>query len=99
MRVNKTKYDLIRSPIVTEKSTILGEYRQYVFEVAQAATKSSIKKAIEKIFEVDVKSVNVLNVKGKVKRFKGIMGRRSDTKKAIVTLKTDNTIDLAGGIK
>ncbi len=99
MRVNKSKYDLIRSPIVTEKSTILGEQIKYVFEVASAADKPSVKKAIEEIFDVKVKSVNVLNQKGKTKRFKGIMGRRSDIKKAVVTLEKDCSIDMAGGIK
>jgi len=94
-----SKYDLIRSPIITEKSTILGESRKYVFEVAQYATKPGVKSAIEAIFSVEVKDVNMLNQKGKVKRFKGRIGRRSDMKKAIVTLKVDNVIDLAGGIK
>ena len=95
----KSKYDLIRSPLVTEKTTILGEQGKYVFEVASAADKSSVKKAIEEIFEVKVKSVNILSQKGKVKRFKGTLGRRSDMKKAIVTLEKDHSIDLAGGIK
>ena len=99
MKANKSKYDLIRSPIVTEKSTILGEQVQYVFEVAPAADKPSVKKAIEEIFSVKVKAVNVLNQKGKAKRFKGRVGRRSDVKKAIVTLEKDHSIDLAGGIK
>ena len=99
MRANKSKYDLIRSPIVTEKSTILGEYAKYVFEVAPLATKPLVKKAIEAIFEVKVKAVNILNQNGKVKRFKGRIGCRSDKKKAIVTLEKDHSIDLAGGIK
>lgn len=99
MRVNKSKYDLIKSPIITEKSTILGEQVKYVFEVAPAADKPSVKKAIEEIFSVKVKSVNVLNQKGKTKRFRGFMGRRSDVKKAVVTLEKDHTIDLAGGVK
>lgn len=97
--MTKIKYDLIKKPLVTEKSTALGEQNKYVFEVIPAANKYSIKKAIEEIFEVKVKAVNVLNQKGKVKKFKGIMGRRSDVKKAIVTLEKDYTIDLAGGIK
>lgn len=99
MRVNKSKYDLIKSPIITEKSTILGEQVKYVFEVASAADKPSVKKAIEEIFSVKVKSVNVLNQKGKTKRFRGYMGRRADVKKAVVTLEKDHTIDLAGGVK
>ena len=95
----KIKYDLIRKPIITEKSTILGEYGKYVFEVSPNSNKISIKKAIEEIFGVKVKAVNVLNQKGKVKRFRGVIGRRSDVKKAIVTLEKDHTIDLAGGVK
>jgi len=95
----KVKYDLIRSPIITEKTTILSEQKKYVFEVSPAATKPLIKKAIEEIFEVKVKSVNILNQKGKVKKFKGTLGRRSDIKKAIVTLSGDYSIDFAGGIK
>ncbi len=95
----KIKYDLIRKPIITEKSTILGEQGKYVFEVSPSSNKISIKKAIEEIFGVKVKAVNVLNQKGKVKRFRGIIGRRSDVKKAIVTLEKDHTIDLAGGVK
>lgn len=99
MAVNKSKYDLIRAPLVTEKSTILGEQSKYVFKVAPAADKASVKKAIEEIFEVKVKSVNVMNQNGKTKKFKGRVGRRADMKKAIVTLEKDQTIDLAGGIK
>lgn len=94
-----SKYDLIRKPVITEKSTILGEQGKYVFEVTKTASKGLIKKAIEEIFTVKVKSVNVLNQKGKVKTFKGTLGRRSDVKKAIVTLEKDNSIDFAGGIK
>lgn len=97
MKANK--YDLIRKPIITEKSTILGEQGKYVFEVAKTASKTSVKKAIEEIFAVKVKAVNVLNQKGKTKVFKGTSGRRSDVKKAIVTLEKDNSIDFAGGIK
>jgi len=92
-------YDLIRKPIITEKTTILGEQNKFTFEVAKAAEKGSIKAAIEKIFEVKVKKVNILNVKGKVKRFKGRIGCQSDVKKAIVTLEENHTIDLTGGIK
>lgn len=95
----KNKYDLIRSPIITEKSTILSEFGKYVFEVSARADKPSVKKAIENIFGVKVKSVNILNQKGKVKKFRGFLGRRADSKKAVVTLEKDQTIDLAGGVK
>lgn len=92
-------YDLIRKPIITEKSTILGEQGKYVFEVAKDAQKSSVLKAVEKIFTVKVKKVNILNQNGKKKKFKGVVGRRSDVKKAMVTLEKDHSIDLAGGVK
>lgn len=97
--IAKNKYDLIKTPIITEKSTILGEFGKYVFEVSPRADKSSVKKAIEEIFGVKVVSVNISNQKGKVKKFRGFLGRRADTKKAVVTLEKDQTIDLAGGIK
>lgn len=95
----KNKYDLIKAPIITEKSTVLGEFGKYVFEVSPRASKPSVKKAIEEIFGVKVVSVNILNQKGKVKKFRGFLGRRSDTKKAFVTIEKDQTIDLTGGVK
>lgn len=97
--MTKSIYDLIRKPIITEKSTLLGEQGKYVFEVAANAEKGMIQKAIEQIFTVKVKAVNIINQVGKKKRFKGVMGRRSDVKKAVVTLEKDHAIDLAGGIK
>lgn len=92
-------YDLIRVPVITEKATILAEQNKFTFQVAEMAEKSSIKIAIEEIFQVKVKKINIINVKGKRKRFKGINGRQSDKKKAIVTLAKDYTIDFSGGIK
>ncbi|MBP7189909.1 MAG: 50S ribosomal protein L23 [Rickettsiaceae bacterium] len=92
-------YDVIRRPIITEKSTMISEYRKYTFEVARDAGKELVKKAVESIFDVKVQKVNMLNVAGKTKRFKGIIGKQSDFKKAVVTLEKDNTIDLAGGVK
>jgi large subunit ribosomal protein L23 len=92
-------YDLIRSPIITEKTTILSEQNKFTFHVANYAEKSFVKSAIEEIFAVKVKKVNIINVKGKKKRFKGISGKQSDKKKAIVTLQKDYTIDFSGGIK
>ena len=97
--ISANKYDLIRKPLITEKSTVLGEIGKYVFEVERTTEKGLIKKAIEEIFTVKVKSVNILNQKVKNKRFKGIMGRRSDVKKAMVTLEKDYTIDFTGGGK
>jgi len=94
-----SKYDLIRKPIITEKSTFLGGLDKYFFEVIRSAKKSSVKKAIEEIFLVKVKSVNMINQKGKEKKFKGVVGRRSDRKKALVTLQKNYTIDFTGGDK
>ncbi|HJK86867.1 MAG TPA: 50S ribosomal protein L23 [Candidatus Megaira endosymbiont of Nemacystus decipiens] len=95
----KANYDLIRKPIITEKSTFLGEQGKYVFEVSKDATKPLIRKAVESIFEVKVTSVNILNQKGKVKKFKGTLGRRPDVKKAIVSLEKGSSIDFSGVVK
>lgn len=95
----KSQYDLIHKPLITEKTTILSEQNKYVFKVATCASKPLIKKAVEAIFEVKVKSVNMINQKGKVKKFKGTIGRRSDIKKAIVTLENGYNIDFTGGVK
>lgn len=96
---NYNLYDVIRNPIITEKTTMMSEHRKYTFKVVPDADKSLVKKAVEAIFGVKVQKVNMLNVKGKTKRFKGIMGKQSDMKKAIVTLEKDQVIDLAGGVK
>ena len=98
MSVAARHYDSIVSPIITEKSTILSENNQVVFEVAIDATKPEIKEAIEQLFSVSVTAVNTLKLKGKTKRFRGIAGRRKDVKKAIVTLKDGGTIDIATGL-
>ena len=91
-------YQVILKPLVTEKSTQLSEYNQMVFAVPINATKLEVKFSIEKIFSVKVKTVNTILTKGKLKRFKGILGKRSNTKKAIVTLAPGNTIDLSAGV-
>lgn len=91
-------YDMIRAPVITEKSTFISEYRQVVFRVPLTATKPEIKAAVEKLFNVKVEAVNTLRVKGKSKRFRGIKGRRSDRKKAIVTLAEGHQIDVTTGI-
>jgi large subunit ribosomal protein L23 len=91
-------YDTIRRPIVTEKSANGSQNGQITFEVAIDATKPRIKQAVETLFEVDVKAVNTLINKGKTKRFRGVMGKRSDMKKAIVTLKEGQTIDAGTGV-
>ena len=88
-------YEVIRAPRVSEKTARLQEVsNQYVFEVATTATKADVKAAIEQIFEVKVESVNVVNVKGKQKAFRSRMGRRSDWRKAYVTLADGQTIDV-----
>jgi large subunit ribosomal protein L23 len=91
-------YDLILGPVITEKSTRGGEFNQVTFRVRPEATKPEIKRAIEALFSVKVKAVNTINQKGKVKRFRGRLGQRSDVKKAIVTLEEGHTIDVTTGI-
>ena len=91
-------YDTIVAPVVTEKSTRLGELSQVVFRVRKDATKPQIKAAVEALFDVKVTAVNTLNVKGKVKRFRGQLGKRDDVKKAIVTLAEGQKIDVTTGI-
>ena len=97
MSQNKA-YQIILNPLVTEKSTQQSEFNKMVFSVPINATKLEVKSSIEKIFSVKVKTVNTILLKGKVKRFKGVLGRRSNTKKAIVTLAPGNTIDLSAGV-
>ncbi|MBE7186349.1 MAG: 50S ribosomal protein L23 [Methylobacterium mesophilicum] len=91
-------YDVITSPVITEKSTMVSEYNQVVFNVALKATKPQIKAAVESLFNVKVTAVNTLIRKGKVKRFRGRVGRQSDQKKAIVTLADGDTIDVSTGL-
>lgn len=91
-------YDIISAPVITEKATMGSEFGQVTFKVPLTATKSEIKAAVEGIFGVQVTAVNTLRSKGKVKRFRGMLGRRSDTKKAIVTLAEGQSIDVTTGI-
>ena len=91
-------YDVIVSPVITEKSTLVSDNNQVVFNVARDASKPEIKAAIEAVFSVKVKAVNTLVRKGKVKRFRGIKGRQSDKKMAIVTLAEGQSIDVATGV-
>jgi len=91
-------YDVIRKPIITEKATMASENGAVVFEVAKDATKPAIREAVEALFGVKVKAVNTSITKGKVKRFRGIMGRRRSVKKAYVTLEEGNTIDVTTGL-
>lgn len=90
-------YQILQLPHVSEKSTLLAdEKNQHVFQVATDATKGEVKQAVEELFKVKVDKVRILNVKGKTKRFGGRPGRRSDTRKAYVTLSAGNDIDFAG---
>ncbi len=91
-------YDIIVSPVITEKSTMASENNQVVFNVAKTATKPEIKAAVETLFGVKVTGVNTLVRKGKVKRFRGRIGRQSDVKKAIVTLEDGQSIDVTSGL-
>ncbi len=91
-------YDVIRRPIVTEKSTLASEANALVFEVAKDANKPLIKQAVEALFNVKVKAVNTVLTKGKVKRFRGRLGRRNDVKKAYVTLEEGHMIDVTTGL-
>ncbi|WP_295815072.1 50S ribosomal protein L23 [uncultured Nitratireductor sp.] len=91
-------YDVIVSPAITEKSTMASENNQVVFNVDRTATKPEIKAAVEALFGVKVTGVNTLVRKGKVKRFRGTIGRQSDVKKAIVTLAEGHSIDIATGL-
>ncbi|MEL6962128.1 MAG: 50S ribosomal protein L23 [Pseudomonadota bacterium] len=97
--MNKERmYNVILAPVITEKSTMGGEFNQVTFRVSKDSTKPEIKEAIEALFDVKVKAVNTLNQKGKVKRFRGRLGKRNDVKKAIVTLEEGQMIDVTTGI-
>ena len=91
-------YDVIVSPAITEKSTMAADHDQVIFNVARDASKPEIKAAVEALFGVKVKAVTTLVRKGKVKRFRGIKGKQSDVKKAIVTLVDGQSIDVSTGL-
>jgi large subunit ribosomal protein L23 len=91
-------HDVIRAPVITEKSTLVSEHNQVVFKVAKGASKPDIKAAIEMLFNVKVKAVNTQLRKGKMKTFKNIRSRLSDTKRAIVTLEEGYSIDVTTGL-
>jgi len=91
-------HDVIRAPIITEKSTLVSEYNQVMFKVARDASKTEIKDAVEKLFRVKVKAVNTQVRKGKLKVFKNIRARLSDSKRAIVTLEEGHSIDVTTGL-
>jgi large subunit ribosomal protein L23 len=91
-------YDVILSPVITEKSTNASEFNKVVFKVRLDATKPQIKDAVEKLFDVKVKGVNTIVRKGKVKAFKGVIGTQSNTKRAVVTLEEGHRIDVTTGL-
>ena len=98
MSAKPEHYDVIRKPFITEKTTMASENGAVVFEVAIDSNKPSIKEAVESLFDVKVKAVNTTITKGKSKRFRGMLGKRRDVKKAYVTLEEGNTIDVTTGL-
>ena len=98
MAATSRHYDTILSPVITEKATLLSEHNKVVFRVAKDASKDEIAAAVEELFKVTVTKVNTLVTKGKTKRFRGILGRRPDSKKAVVTLAKGHRIDVTTGV-
>lgn len=94
-KVTAGMYDVVVSPVITEKSQMGVEFNKVTFAVAAWATKPQVKVAVEALFETKVEKINIINVKGKVKRFRGTIGKRSGVKKAVVTLAEGQTIDVA----
>ncbi|MCP4395533.1 MAG: 50S ribosomal protein L23 [Alphaproteobacteria bacterium] len=91
-------YDVVRRPVITEKAMTASEHGKIVFNVPVSSTKTEIKKAVEALFGVNVISVNTLRQDGKTKRFKGIKGKRNETKKAYVSLAEGQSIDITSGV-
>ncbi|MEG9862375.1 MAG: 50S ribosomal protein L23 [Parvularculales bacterium] len=91
-------YDVIVRPVITEKATLLSEHNQIVFRVRPDATKPMVREAVEKLFNVKVASVNMIRRKGKVKRFRGVIGRQVSEKKAVVTLQEGHSLDVTTGL-
>ena len=96
--IDPRHYDVIVAPVVTEKATMASEHNKVVFKVASKATKPQIKEAVEKLFDVKVKSINTLVRKGKSKVFRGSFGSQSDVKRAVVTLEEGHRIDVTTGL-
>ncbi|MEQ9449409.1 MAG: 50S ribosomal protein L23 [Rhodospirillaceae bacterium] len=96
--VDPDLYDLIQAPLITEKATMASEFNQFSFRVPLSATKPQIKKAVEALFKVNVTAVNTSVLNGKVKMFRGQVGVRNNTKKAIVTLAEGQSIDVTTGL-
>jgi len=93
-----SKYDVLRKPLVTEKASMISAFEKVVFEVRQDASKTDVKRAVEFLWNVKVSSVNTQVRKGKVKRFRGVLGTRSDTKIAIVTIEQGRAVDVLAGV-
>lgn len=91
-------FELVRGPVVTEKATLISEHNQITFKVPLDANKFEIKAAIEELFKVKVSAVNTLRKRGKIKRFRGNIGKQNNTKKAVVTLAEGQSIDFMAGI-
>ena len=98
MSIDPRYYDIIVAPVIAEKATVASEHNKVVFKVARTATKPQIKEAVEKLFDVKVKSVNTLNRPGKMKVFRGRFGMQQDSKRAIVTLEEGHRIDVTTGL-
>ena len=99
MIVSKARaYDIIKSPVITEKATLGSQHNQVTFRVPLDATKPEIRAAVELVFNVKVKAVNTLRHEGKTKRFRGFLGKRSDSKKAMVSLAEGQSIDVTTGV-
>jgi large subunit ribosomal protein L23 len=96
--IDPRHYDIIVAPVITEKATIASEFNKVVFKVARDATKPQIKEAVEKLFDVKVKSVNTINRAGKMKVFRGRFGMQQDSKRAVVTLEEGHRIDVTTGL-
>lgn len=95
---NVKHFDVIKSPVITEKATLGAENNQVTFKVAIDASKPQIKAAVEALFDVKVKKVNTLRQQGKIKRFRGVKGQRAEYKKAMVTLAEGSSIDVTTGV-
>lgn len=91
-------YEILRRPVITEKSTFLGEQGQYIFEVARDANKIEIKRAVEEVFRVHVRAVNIIHVAGKMRRFGRTQGRSASWKKAVISLQQGDRIELFEGV-
>lgn len=96
--IKEQMYDIIRKPVVTEKSMRASEHNKVTFTVPVDAKKADIKNAVESVFSVKVESVNTIKTKGKIKRFRGRIGKRSDFKKAVVRLADGQNIDVTTGV-